>query len=252
MTKKPEALVISNLHVDTAGKQILKGLSLSVRPGEIHAIMGPNGSGKSTLAQSLMGHPDYQITSGRISLNGTDITALLPDERARLGLFLGFQYPVEVPGVSLHQFLRLALGEKSPKKTSPRISPLALRKSIQDYAGKLAFGGDISSRSLNEGFSGGEKKKSEVLQLAVLNPQYAILDEPDSGLDVDALKHIGRAVNSLNPLPGVILITHYQRILHYIRPDFVHVLVDGRIVKSGDSTLAETIEKTGYEKFQSS
>jgi len=238
-------LTIFNLKAETLdGKSILQGISLTVKPGEIHAVMGPNGSGKSTLAQVLLGHPEYRITGGRVLLDGVNITKLPTDQRAKLGLFLGFQYPVEVPGVSFSQFLRLAAKEK--------LSPLTFRRLISETAKKLAFNSDISSRSLNEGFSGGEKKKSEILQLSVLKPKYAVLDEPDSGLDVDALKYIAEAVKVLKPLPGLILITHYQRILHYIKPDYVHILVSGRIVKSGRGDLADQIEKTGYEKFTSS
>jgi Fe-S cluster assembly ATP-binding protein len=240
-----KSLTIFNLKAETLdGKSILQGISLTVKPGEIHAVMGPNGSGKSTLAQVLLGHPEYRVTGGRILLDGVNITKLPTDQRAKLGLFLGFQYPVEVPGVSFSQFLRLAAKEK--------LSPLTFRQLISETAKKLAFNSDISSRSLNEGFSGGEKKKSEILQLSVLKPKYAVLDEPDSGLDVDALKYIAETISVLKPFPGLILITHYQRILHYIKPDYVHILVSGRIVKSGRGDLADQIEKTGYEKFTSS
>jgi Fe-S cluster assembly ATP-binding protein len=240
------SLVVTNLHVSTQdGKNILKGVNLNIKKGEIHAVMGPNGSGKSTLAQVLMGAPGYKITKGKVTLDGKDITQLPPNERAKRGLFLAFQYPVEVAGVNFAGFLRMALNEKSHAK----ISPIEFRKDLSDKARKLAFADDISVRSLNEGFSGGEKKKSEILQLEVLRPKYAILDEPDSGLDVDALRYIAKALAELDNKMGVLLITHYQRILNYIKPDKVHVLVNGKIIKEGDAKLALTIEKHGYQKL---
>lgn len=244
-----DTLVITNLHAGTVdGKQILNGVSLTVKKGEIHAIMGPNGGGKSTLAQVLMGHPAYVITEGSITVNDTDVTALSPDQRAKAGLFLGFQYPVEVTGVNYSSFLRMAVNENK-KDGEKKISPIAFRNLLKEGAEKLAFHDDLTKRSLNEGFSGGEKKKAEILQMALLKPEFAVLDEPDSGLDVDALKYIAKAINSLDYKLGLVLITHYQRILHYIKPDFVHVMIKGKIAKSGNATLAKSIEETGYEKY---
>lgn len=246
-------LVITNLHVETKeGKKILNGISLTINPGEIHAIMGPNGGGKSTFAQSLMGHPGFVITSGKIELNCTDITALTPDKRAQAGLFLGFQYPVEVAGVNFGNFLRTAINDqmaygKWRMANGKKLSPIAFRNELEPLAKTLGFSEEIVKRSLNEGFSGGEKKKAEILQLSLLKPPFAILDEPDSGLDVDALRYIAKAINNLDYPLGLILITHYQRILHYIKPNFVHVVVGGKIVKSGDSNLAKEIEESGYE-----
>ena len=246
--KTQEVLKITNLHASTIdGKKILQGIDLSVKTGEIHAVMGPNGGGKSTLAQVLMGHPGYKISKGKITLNSKNLTNISPDTRAKAGLFLGFQYPVEVAGVNFAGFLRMAVNEKA-KKTD-RVSPIAFRKDLTEKAKKLSFVDDISLRSLNEGFSGGEKKKSEILQLSILKPKFAILDEPDSGLDVDALKYIAKAISALDYPLGLILITHYQRILNYIKPDKVHILVGGKIIKTGDAKLAKEIEKKGYEKY---
>jgi Fe-S cluster assembly ATP-binding protein len=243
------ALIINNLHAETIeGKKILNGVSLVVKKGEIHAVMGPNGGGKSTLATSLMGHPGYKITKGKIELNGKDITSLTPDKKAKLGLFLGFQYPVEVTGVNFGSFLRMAVNEN--KKTGEKkLSPIAFRNNLLESAKDLKFRDDITKRSLNEGFSGGEKKKAEILQMALLKPEFAILDEPDSGLDVDALRYIAKTIKNIDYKFGLLLITHYQRILHHIKPDFVHILVKGKIVKSGNAKLAEEVEKTGYEKY---
>lgn len=243
------SLIIKNLKVSTTeGKEILKGISLKVKKGEIHAIMGPNGSGKSTFAQSLMGHPGFVITSGTINLNGVDITKLTPDKKAKMGLFLGFQYPVEVAGVNFANFLRLSINTNL-KNGEKKVSPLGFRSQLLEKSKLLAFSEDISQRSLNEGFSGGEKKKAEVLQLSLLKPEFAILDEPDSGLDIDALRYISRVINNLNFPLGLIIITHYQRILHYIKPDFVHILVNGKIIKSSEATLAKEIEEKGYENY---
>ncbi|HEX8966060.1 MAG TPA: Fe-S cluster assembly ATPase SufC [Patescibacteria group bacterium] len=243
------ALIIEDLHVQTVeGKQILNGVSLTVKKGEIHAIMGPNGGGKSTLSAALMGHPGYVITQGKVTLNGVDITNLSPDQKAKQGLFLGFQYPVEIAGVNFSSFLRMAMNEKK-KDGEKKISPIAFKNKLLDEAKTLSFRDDITKRSLNEGFSGGEKKKAEILQLAMLKPEFAILDEPDSGLDVDALKYIANKINDLDYELGLILITHYQRILKYIKPHFVHVLVKGKIVKSGNAKLAQLIEQSGYEKY---
>lgn len=243
-----KSLIIDNLHVKTIdGKEILKDLSLTIKQNEIHAVMGPNGGGKSTLAQAIMGHPGFIITRGKILINDKNITKLSPDKRAKLGIFLGFQYPVEVPGVNFANFLRMAANENKTKKE--KSSPLAFRNLITEKAKKLAFSEDITRRFLNEGFSGGEKKKAEILQMTLLKPSFAILDEPDSGLDVDALKYISKTITSLDFPVGLMLITHYQRLLHYLRPDFVHILINGKIIKSGDANLAKTIEKNGYEKL---
>jgi len=249
-------LTIQNLYAGTIdGKEILHGVSLTIKQGEIHAIMGPNGGGKSTLAQVLMGHPGYKITRGKIEVNGVDITNLAPNLRAKNGLFLGFQYPVEVAGVNFASFLRMAINEnqesriKNLDKNGKKISPIAFRNLLTEQAKKLAFHDDLTLRSLNEGFSGGEKKKAEILQLALLKPDYAVLDEPDSGLDVDALKYIAKTIMSLGYPIGLILITHYQRILHYIKPDFVHIIISGKLVKSGKAALAKEIEESGYERY---
>lgn len=239
-------LIIKDLNVSIVdGKKILNGVDLEIKKGEIHALMGPNGSGKSTLAAVLMGHPGYVVNSGKIILNSKDITKISTDKRARMGLFLGFQYPVEVSGVNFSSFLRMAINEKSKS----RISPIAFKNKLLDQAKELAFNSDITDRSLNEGFSGGEKKKAEVLQLSLLRPEFAVLDEPDSGLDIDALKYIAKVLSELDFSLGLLLITHYQRILHFIKPDFVHIMTAGKIVKSGKSDLALEIEKTGYTKF---
>jgi Fe-S cluster assembly ATP-binding protein len=249
-----DTLIITNLHAGTKeGKEILRGVSLTIKKGEIHAIMGPNGGGKSTLAQVLMGHPDYVVTKGKIVLNKVDITNLTPDQRAHLGLFLGFQYPVEITGVNFGNFLRMAINEQREKglgnRDKKKLSPIAFRNEVEPIAKKLGFSEEIVKRFLNQGFSGGEKKKAEILQLAMLRPDFAILDEPDSGLDVDALRYIGKAIDDLDYSFGLLLITHYQRILHYIKPQFVHIVVGGKIVKSGDSRLAKETEKKGYEKY---
>jgi Fe-S cluster assembly ATP-binding protein len=246
--KKKDSLEIRNLHASTSdGKKILNGVTLKVSRGETHAVMGPNGSGKSTLAQVLMGHPGFKITKGKVKLNGKDITKLTPDERAKLGLFLGFQYPVEVAGVNYAGFLRMAVNENAIN--GDKVSPIAFRKDLSSKALKLALTDDMTKRFVNEGFSGGEKKKSEILQMSVLKPKLAILDEPDSGLDIDALKYIAKAINAIDDPPGLLLITHYQRILNYIKPNFVHILVSGKVVESGKATLAKKIEKKGYEKY---
>lgn len=244
-----DALVITNLHAETAeGKKILRGLSLTIKKGEKHAVMGPNGGGKSTLAQVLMGHPAYTVTEGSITLNSTDITALPPDERAKLGLFLGFQYPVEVAGVNFANFLRMSMNEQKPA-AEKKLSPIAFRNQLAEQAKTLGFSDELAKRSLNQDFSGGEKKKAEILQMAMLRPQFAILDEPDSGLDVDALRYIARSINGLDYPFGLLLITHYQRILAYVKPDFVHVVKGGKIVASGGAELARQIEQSGYEKL---
>lgn len=245
-------LIIKNLFVQTLeDKKILNGINLTIAKGETHVLMGPNGSGKSTLASALMGHTGYKITSGEIILNGENITNLSPDKRSKAGLFLSFQYPVEISGVNFSSFLRMAANESllHRDKKSKRISPIAFNNQLMQKAKDLSFNSDISQRSLNEGFSGGEKKKAEILQLAILKPDFAVLDEPDSGLDIDALKHISNSLNGLDFKPGLLLITHYQRILHFIKPDFVHIMIKGKIVKSGKFDLAIEIEKTGYGKY---
>ena len=235
-------LEIKDLHVYSENKQILKGVSLKIKPGEIHAFMGPNGSGKSSLSLALMGHPRYKITSGKIKIDGKDITSATTDKRAKLGLFLAMQYPVAVLGVSVTNFLRSSL-----RNLKGNITPAEFVKTTKSRMADLKIDESFATRSINDGFSGGEKKKMEVLQLSILQPKYAVLDETDSGLDVDALKLVAVGIKKASgPKIGIILITHYQRILRYIKPDFVHILVDGKIVKSGDYKLAERIEEKGY------
>lgn len=244
-------LVISDLHVDVqtedGPKQILKGVNLTINPGEIHALMGPNGSGKSTLAYAIAGHPKYEITSGSVTLDGEEITEMSVDERARAGLFLAMQYPVEVPGVSVANFLRTA--KTAIDGEAPKVRTWV--KDVETTLGELHLDKSFSSRSVNEGFSGGEKKRHEIAQLQLLNPKAAILDETDSGLDIDALRIVSEGVNKYSAQGdrAVILITHYTRILRYIEPTFVHVFVDGRIVAEGGKELAENLEAEGYEKY---
>jgi Fe-S cluster assembly ATP-binding protein len=243
-----KSLIINNLHVKTIdGKEILKGLSLEIKQNEIHTIMGPNGGGKSTLARTIMGDPSFIVTQGDILINGKSILKLSPDKRAKQGIFLGFQYPIEVPGVSFANFLRLAVNEN--KSNDEKISPITFRNLLSKQAKRLTIPDDIVKRFLNEGFSGGEKKKTEILQLTLLRPDFAILDEPDSGLDVDGLKYIAKTINSLDFPLGLLLITHYQKILDYLKPDFIHILIGGKIVKSGTEKLAKSIEKIGFEKL---
>jgi len=249
-------LEIKNLHVSVEGREILKGLDLTVTQGEVHAVMGPNGSGKSTLAYTLTGHPKYVVTDGDVLLNGQSVLDMSPDERARAGLFLAFQYPVSVPGVSMANFLRLAyrsVKSDTSKPESRREEVLSIpkfRKMMREKMAMLKVDESFATRYLNEGFSGGEKKRAEILQMAVLEPQIAILDETDSGLDIDALRVVSEGVNLLRgPNLGLLVITHYQRILNYIKPDFVHVLVDGRIVQSGGPELALELESKGYESL---
>jgi Fe-S cluster assembly ATP-binding protein len=237
-------LEIRNLHVAVEGKEILKGLNLSVPVGEIHAIMGPNGSGKSTLASAVMGHPKYEVTSGEILWNNESLVDMDPDERAKRGLFLAFQYPQEIYGVSVINFLRLAMTERFGKIPSLKEFNADLEKWIK----LLDIRPEFTKRFLNEGFSGGEKKRNEVLQMGMLRPEMSIMDETDSGLDIDALKIVSRGVNELRGEGfGALIITHYQRLLNYIVPDVVHILVDGKIVKSGDKDLALHLEKDGYD-----
>jgi len=237
-------LEIQDLWVSHEGKTILKGVNLVLPLGEVHALMGPNGAGKSTLGKVIAGDPNYQVEKGRILLDGEDITELAPDERARKGLFLAFQYPVEVPGVQVANFLRLALKERLGQE--PPITEFYAR--LKEAIELLDWDESVLSRYLNEGFSGGEKKKNEILQLLVLRPRYAILDETDSGLDIDALKVVARGVNSMRgPEFAALVITHYQRLLNYIVPDVVHVMMDGRVVKTGGPELALELEKRGYD-----
>jgi Fe-S cluster assembly ATP-binding protein len=244
----PANLTVQNLHVSVDGKPILKGLDLEVRKGEVHAIMGPNGSGKSTLANALMGNPKYTVDSGDILLNGESILPLTVDERSRRGLFLAFQYPTAIPGVSVANFLRTALNARRKEQGLGSIPVKEFRTLVKAHMATLRMDDTFAGRYLNEGFSGGEKKRAEILQMAVLRPEIAVLDETDSGLDIDALKVVSEGVNSLRgPDLGIVVITHYQRILNYISPDFVHVLVDGRVVHSGGPELAHELESKGYD-----
>src|SRR6266487_3771941 len=241
-------LEVRGLHASVEGKEILKGIDLVVPQGEVHAIMGPNGSGKSTLANVIMGRPSYTVTAGQIVFKGQEITKLRPDQRAQLGLFLAFQYPTEIPGVSVVNFLRSAYTSVKGEK----VSALAFRKRLKEKMGMLDVEDSMVARYVNQGFSGGEKKKNEILQLAVLEPDIAILDETDSGLDIDSLKAVATGVQQLiGPHLGVLLITHYQRILNYITPDKIHVMMDGRIVLSGGPELAHELERKGYEGLRS-
>ncbi len=241
-------LTISNLSARVAGKDILKGVDLEVKAGEVHAIMGPNGSGKSTLAQVLAGRTDYEVTAGTVLFEGRDLLALAAEERARAGLFLGFQYPVEIPGVNNVYLLKAALNAKRKAAGLPEVDAYDFLALIKQKMKVMQMSESFLTRGVNEGFSGGEKKRNEVLQMLVLEPKLAILDETDSGLDIDALKVVSMGVNSLrDPARAVVLVTHYQRLLDYIVPDFVHVLSGGRILKSGDRSLALELEKRGYD-----
>jgi len=241
-------LEIRNLHATVEGKEILRGISLSVKKGEIHAIMGPNGSGKSTLAKILAGHPAYEVTGGEVLFEGRNLLELAPDERAREGIFLAFQYPVEVPGVSNAQFLRLAYNEKRKHRGEEELDPLEFKDLLAERAKIVEMEPGLMSRSVNEGFSGGEKKRNEILQMAVLEPKLAVLDETDSGLDIDALRIVAGGVNKLRTEENaILLVTHYQRLLNYIIPDHVHVLYKGRIVRSGGKELALELEEKGYD-----
>ncbi|PIS23095.1 Fe-S cluster assembly ATPase SufC [candidate division WWE3 bacterium CG08_land_8_20_14_0_20_40_13] len=243
-------LEIKNLFCSINNKEILKGVDFTINPGETHIIMGPNGSGKSTLASALSGKPGVILTSGSISIDGVDITKENPTKRANLGLFLAFQYPMEIPGVSLSNALRLAYNNKT-YPTDQKLSPVKFRKYLKEKAEILGISDSFLERNLNEGASGGEKKKSEILQMLVLSPKYVILDEVDSGLDVDALKKVFGAIRDIGDVGdiGIVVITHYQRILKYITPDFVHIMVEGKIVKSGGSDLVQQIEEGGYQKI---
>lgn len=241
-------LVIKDLHAEVEGIEILKGISLEIKPGEIHAIMGPNGSGKSTLTKVIAGHPAYEVTGGSVTFEGEDILELDPDERARLGVFLAFQYPVEVPGVSNSMLMREGLNSIKKERGEEELDPLEFEDFVQEKLKIVEMSSDLLNRSVNTGFSGGEKKRNEILQMAVLNPKLALLDETDSGLDIDALRVVSEGINKLHTADkGVLLVTHYQRILNYITPDYVHVMMDGKILKSGDKSLALELEDKGYD-----
>ena len=246
MTPTPPLFEIDALKVAVEDKPIVNELSLTLRPGEVHAIMGPNGSGKSTLANSLMGHPRYTINGGDIRLNGESVIEMPPDERARAGLFLAFQYPTDIPGVSMINFLRRAISARRGEEIPVR----EFRQVLNDVLGRLQMDEQFVRRYVNDGFSGGEKKRAEILQLGLLQPLVAVMDETDSGLDIDALRIVSEGINTFHSDENaILLITHYQRILRYVQPDHVHVLIDGRIVESGDASLAEVLEQDGYEPF---
>lgn len=241
-------LVIKNLHATVDGKEILKGIDLELKPGEVHAIMGPNGSGKSTLASVISGNDDYIITKGEILFDDNDLSELDPEERAHLGVFLSFQYPVEIPGVTVTNFIKTAINSSRKARGKEDLPAAEMLKKIREKASLLDINSKFLSRSLNEGFSGGEKKRNEIFQMAMLEPKLSILDETDSGLDIDALKIVANGVNKLKDKKnGFIVITHYQRLLEYIIPDYVHVLFEGKIVKSGSKELANQLEEKGYD-----
>jgi Fe-S cluster assembly ATP-binding protein len=245
-------LEVKDLHAGIEDKEILKGLSLSINKGEVHAIMGPNGSGKSTLSKVLAGHPSYEVISGEVLFEGKDLLELEPDARAREGIFMAFQYPVEVPGVTNSQFLRLAYNEKMKHLGQEELDPLEFNDYLKEKMKIVGMPTEFINRGVNEGFSGGEKKRNEILQMAVLEPKLAVLDETDSGLDIDALRIVAEGVNKLRgPENAIILVTHYQRLLNYIEPDFVHVLANGRIVKQGGKELALELEEKGYDWVKS-
>ena len=247
-------LEISNLHCAIAdtGEEILRGVNLKVKVGEVHAIMGPNGSGKSTLANVLMGKPTYEVTDGDIEVDGESIVEMSPDSRAHLGLFLAMQYPSEVPGVRPWQFLKAAKDAIDEANGRPKMSVREFSRLFDSKVESVGINPDLIKRALNDGFSGGEKKRNEVLQLQVLEPRWAIMDETDSGLDIDALQAVADGVNSMrSPDRSFVIVTHYQRLLRYVQPDVVHVLVNGRIVESGDASLAESVERTGYSAYSS-
>jgi Fe-S cluster assembly ATP-binding protein len=244
-------LEIKNLHANIEGREILRGIDLSVGDGEVHAIMGPNGSGKSTLAQVLAGRDDYEVTEGLVSFNGKDLLDMDPEERAAEGLFMAFQYPVQIPGVSNSYFLKAALNAVRKYRGEPPMDAFEFLKLVKERREIVEMDESFLNRAVNEGFSGGEKKRNEIFQMAVLEPFLCILDETDSGLDIDALKIVARGVNSMrDPKRSMIVVTHYQRLLNYIVPDFVHVLVDGRIVRSGGKDLALKLEESGYAEFE--
>jgi Fe-S cluster assembly ATP-binding protein len=241
-------LDIRNLHAGVEGKQILKGVDLQVRRGEVHAVMGPNGAGKSTLGGVLSGRPSFTVTEGSVSFDGRDLLAMSPEERSWAGLFMSFQYPVEIPGVSITNFMKAAVAARRKAQGLPELSPAEFLKLLKDKMGMLQMKGEFARREVNVGFSGGEKKRNEIFQMAMLEPTLSILDETDSGLDVDALRIVAEGVNRLRtPQTAAIVITHYQRLLEYIVPDVVHVLKDGRIVRTGGRELVDLIEEKGYE-----
>ena len=244
---------IKDLHASVEGRQILKGVSLDINKGEVHAVMGPNGSGKSTLSHTLMGHPGYKVDGGEVLFKGQNILALEPDQRARLGIFLALQYPVVVPGISMANFLRTALNSQrgyDGKDKSKQVTPKEFRQLLKPELEVLHMDDSFLSRYINDGFSGGEKKRAEILQMAVLKPEIAILDETDSGLDIDSIKFVAEEVNRMRgPKLGVLIITHYTRILQFVKPDFVHVMVDGQFVLSGGPEVAERLEQTGYSEW---
>lgn len=241
-------LKMQDLTASVEGTPILKGVTLEILPGKIHVIMGPNGAGKSTLAKVLAGHPAYEVTEGEVWFKGQNLLELEPEERAHLGLFMSFQYPIEVPGVSNAQFLRIALNAKRKANGETELSEAEFNELLETKIKLMEMKPEFCSRNVNENFSGGEKKKNEILQMAVLNPDFALLDETDSGLDIDAMRIVARGVNQLmRPDMGLLLITHYQRLLDYIQPDYIHVMVDGRIVRSGGPELARELEERGYD-----
>ena len=241
-------LKINDLHAETSGKKILQGLELDIKPGEVHAIMGPNGSGKSTLASVLAGRDGYNVTAGEALYNGSDLLGLAPEERAREGVFMAFQYPVEIPGVNSAYFLRSAVNAVRSHRGEAELDAMSFLKAVKEKMKELDLSEDFLKRPVNAGFSGGEKKRNEILQMAMLNPRLAVLDETDYGLDIDALRIVADGVNRLRGRDNAqVVITHYQRLLDYIVPDFVHVLYDGRIIKSGDKTLAHELEEKGYD-----
>jgi len=241
-------LEVKNLRASVDDNEILKGITLTVQPGEVHAIMGPNGSGKSTLAQVLAGHPAYQVTGGEVTFEGHDLLDMEPEERAQAGVFLAFQYPVEIPGVTNAYFLRAAYNEIRKARGEEELDPMDFLDLLEEKLKVVEWGPEIMQRAVNAGFSGGEKKRNEILQMAVLEPKLAILDETDSGLDIDALRIVANGVNALRrPDRAIVVVTHYQRLLNYIVPDYVHVLADGQIVRSGGKELAHELEAKGYE-----
>lgn len=243
-------ITIKNLHAEVEGEEILKGINLEIKPGEIHAVMGPNGSGKSTLAKVIAGHPAYEVTKGEIIYEGEDILEMDPDERARKGVFMAFQYPVEVPGVSNSLFMREAYNAIQEERGEDPLDPLEFEDYITDKLDVVNLDSKLLERNVNDGFSGGEKKRNEILQMAILNPKLALLDETDSGLDIDALRVVSEGINKLaSGKNSILLVTHYQRILNYITPDFVHVLVNGKVQKSGGKELALELEEHGYENI---
>ncbi len=246
----PSLLAISNLCATVEGKEILRGVNLQINKGEVHALMGPNGSGKSTLASVLMGHPSYTVSAGQALFTGEDLIALKPEERSARGVFLAWQYPVAVPGLTVEHFLRTALNTKREANGTKVLSPSDFRSQVEPELARLKLKPEFLSRALNDGFSGGEKKRLEILQLSILQPRLAILDETDSGLDVDAMKLVAESVNYLLKTDlAVLVITHYQRLLHYLQPDFTHIMNQGRIVKSGGIELVELVEQQGYQGF---